>query len=461
MGCCMIGLSSMYGMELPASLQQQFQNDMGMTSEQYMNFINFFSLPNIFFSFFGGILINAIGKRVSVVVFQIIGVLGCVVMCLGVYLSHISVVYIGRSLFAVAAELLVIVQFIYIQTFFKSGLLNMAFAMTVAISRLGSAVAIKLGEPIYHIFKVNLVTEDSAETLPLMLACAFGVVLETISTLFSIGMALIPDPKLEKSEDAEPLLQADNDKAENKFVLRNESMAIHTSISDKKPMTVWTKVKKVLTYTPMSSWIVILIICSFYPQVEVFNMTAKNYFKIYQGIDGNNNTTDSGKFQDYAGTLAMYQNLFAIFLCPVIGIFIDFIKMNAIWVTLGCILAVVSHIILSIQNLASSLLMLSTIILSLGYSSVASAVWILLGYTTPLEKNAIIYGLAQSFQHVAFIVVSKISGVIQLNSDDDPLTYKRHEIMLVLSIIPALIAGLIFIIAFGPGSSSLTKKIKK
>ena len=85
-------------------------------------------------------------------------------------------------------------------------------------------------------------------------------------------------------------------------------------------------------------------------------------------------------------------------------------KMNAIWVTLGCILAVVSHIILSIQNLASSLLMLSTIILSLGYSSVASAVWILLGYTTPLEKNAIIYGLAQSFQHVAFIVVSKISG---------------------------------------------------
>ena len=54
-----------------------------------------------------------------------------------------------------------------------------------------------------------------------------------------------------------------------------------------------------------------------------------------------------------------------------------------------------------------------------------------------------------------------ILGVIQLNTDDDPLTYKRHEIMLVLSVIPALIAGLLFIIAFGPGSSSLSKKGKK
>lgn len=247
-----------------------------MTAGQYMNFINFFSLPNIFFSFFGGILINAIGKRVSVVLFQIIAVLGCVVMCIGVYFSHISVVYIGRSLFAVAAELLVIVQFIYIQTFFSSGFLNMAFAMTVAISRLGSAIAIKLGEPIYHIFKINL-SENSAETLPLMSACAFGAVLELLATLFSIGMVMISDPKVEQKEDAKPLLQGDNDKADKNFVLRNESMAIHTSVSDKKATTIWSKVKKVLTYTPMSSWIVILIICSFYPQVEVFNMTAKGY----------------------------------------------------------------------------------------------------------------------------------------------------------------------------------------
>ena len=127
-------------MDLQAGLENQFQAEDGvnMTHATFNNFMTFFSIPNIPGSIIGGFLVNKITHRRGSPIFVLGMILGQLIGALGAVKQSTSLLFFGRAVFGLMCELTNICTFAHIVFWFKGKTYNFAFAIVVAMARLGT-----------------------------------------------------------------------------------------------------------------------------------------------------------------------------------------------------------------------------------------------------------------------------------------------------------------------------------
>lgn len=98
-----------------------------------------YSLPNIVMVVIGGLLIDRLGPRRSSFIFSMLCMLGAVVTALT---PHFVIMVIGRLIFGLGAESLIVAITTIIARWFKGNELSFAFGLNLTIARLGTFTAL-------------------------------------------------------------------------------------------------------------------------------------------------------------------------------------------------------------------------------------------------------------------------------------------------------------------------------
>lgn len=137
--------------DTPSSLYAQIQehflfynNDsttQAATFELYFNLLySVYSIPNILLPFLGGHLVDTVGMRACIVVYSLLVLTGQIITALGITVHSMAIMLLGRLIFGLGGECLVVGQSAFISAWFHSREVAFALGFTLSISRLGSVL---------------------------------------------------------------------------------------------------------------------------------------------------------------------------------------------------------------------------------------------------------------------------------------------------------------------------------
>ncbi len=111
---------------------------LGLTQTQIGTLNAVYSVPNIFLVLVGGVLTDRIGVRRVVFWTSVICFVGAVFTALG---SHFAVMVLGRFLFGVGAETMIVAVMVALVQWFDGRYLALFLALNISLARLGSYLA--------------------------------------------------------------------------------------------------------------------------------------------------------------------------------------------------------------------------------------------------------------------------------------------------------------------------------
>jgi len=99
-----------------------------------------YSIPNVILPFFGGILVDKLGTRCTLIGFNVVLTLASILVAFGVVWKSMWVLIAGRVLYGMAGESLTVVQSAILTQWFKGKELALTFGISLAFSRGGSVL---------------------------------------------------------------------------------------------------------------------------------------------------------------------------------------------------------------------------------------------------------------------------------------------------------------------------------
>ncbi|ORY43982.1 MFS general substrate transporter [Rhizoclosmatium globosum] len=140
---CLLLFGNYYAFDNPAALNRQLMIHMGRDYDSWQYELGLiyiiYSFPNMFLPYFGGLLVDKLGMQVFIV-YSTFGFLGQVLFSVGIHYKNIWVMLVGRFLFGVGGESLVVVQGCLMAASFEGEELAFALGLNLCVSRLGSVV---------------------------------------------------------------------------------------------------------------------------------------------------------------------------------------------------------------------------------------------------------------------------------------------------------------------------------
>lgn len=155
-----------YSYDAMSSIKETMQTELGFSTTQYGVIVSFYSFPNTFLlmTVFGGIFLDRFGIRKTGFLFTLFCALGVFLTAYGSsdmfregglgyaffgsflkqFSPELKVMVLGRLLFGLGAETSIVVINKVIVKWFKGKELAFAFAVNLAIARLGTAAALIL-----------------------------------------------------------------------------------------------------------------------------------------------------------------------------------------------------------------------------------------------------------------------------------------------------------------------------
>jgi len=115
-----------------------------------------YSFPNIIMVLIGGIIIDRIGTRISVVIFTLLIMTGAIITALS---SQLFFMAVGRLIFGMGAESMIVAITTIIARWFKGKELSFAFGLNLTVARLGSFLALNSptwGKSLYQYWQTPL-----------------------------------------------------------------------------------------------------------------------------------------------------------------------------------------------------------------------------------------------------------------------------------------------------------------
>ena len=434
----LMGWSMFLAMDLQAGLENQFQapDGINMTHSTFNNFMTFFSIPNIPGSIIGGFLVSKITHRKGSPIFVLGMILGQLIGALGAVKQSSGLLFLGRSVFGLACELTNICTFAHIVFWFKGKIYNFAFAVVVAMARLGT-VSIMVGGPVIVKWMDSLVDSDGERLIDSTLEITY-IYLGT-SALLLIGLAsafylLCITPKNYDSEGT----PTENPDSSTKFQVSSNWKDSCNELLEQVKL-------------PAPCWLIIFICMIFYSAIEPWVIGAKTEFEQFHGV------TDP----TISAILSAMISIVPIPLGPVLGLMVDAVKGNAWWCLTGSLLSIFGHLSLMTHHFSSSLiapfwlLLFANILIGLGYSMVAGSIWSLLSYTVPSKQTSVAYGMIQAFQHVGIIFATMVSGYLVDSASDVKDGYFYSELFFMAILMVSLFLCVFFVLVYGAGSKTM------
>jgi len=406
---CFLSFGSYFCMDNPAALQKQITNDMKVNTADYMQLYALYSWPNVVLCFFGGFLIDRVfGIRLGTIIFGAFVCVGQVIFATGAILGKYWLMEAGRFVFGIGGESLAVAQNTYAVSWFKGRELNMVFGLQLSFSRVGSTVNMNVMQPIYTMMEGILKPKHSEEYKTLGWTLMFGVAFCLLSLFCGLVMAFL---------DSRAARILKKSSAKTGEVIR---------ITDVKDF-------------PLSVWLIFIICVTYYVAVFPFISLGLVYFQSkYNLKPGEANVVNSLVYLISAGA------------SPVLGFFVDKVGYNIFNLIGAIIMTIGAHAMLAFTTSIPPYV--AMVLMGIGYSLLACALWPLVALVVPEYQLGTAYGFMQSIQNLGLAVVSLVAGQIV-----DSKGYLILEVFFLACLSIALISAVLLYLVDLPRGGMLNK----
>jgi len=377
-----------YVYDAMSSIKSVMQTELGFSNVDYGLIVAFYSFPNTFLlmAIFGGIILDKWGIRKTGLLFVALCAVGAVVTAYGAtetfrnggfgfgvmdaflpsYSPQLKMMMFGRLLFGLGAETSIVVINKIMVKWFKGRELATAFAINVAIARLGTAFALILS-PV-------LIESHYGWTYALWIAA----VLMGVGLMFFI-IYMIFDARVSGGANHEQsLLDADEE--------------FHLS-----DITALLKNR---------SYIYVILLCvTFYSAVFPFQAYCPDLLHNKFGLS-----------IDVSGTLTSLIIWGTIVFTPLFGYFVDKKGKRASLMLIGSFLLVVVHLTLSLTSVTPYIPMF---VLGIAFSLVPAAMWPSVALIVDERRLGTAYGIMASLQNLGLWAFPILAGYILDKTNPD------------------------------------------
>lgn len=376
----MVIAGNYYVYDVMSSIKSVMQAELGINNTQFGLFVSLYSFPNTFLlmAVLGGIILDKWGIRKTGFLFVLFCTLGAILTAIGSseafqndtlirpffdsflteWSPEFKVIMLGRLLFGLGAETSIVVINKILVKWFKGKELATAFAINVAIARIGTAGALILSP-------VMVESQAGWESALWLAAVLMGVGF----IFFIVYMGF--DKKKDKEEG-----EMDISAPEEEFQ--------------------WSDIGKLITN---KSYIYVIFLCvTFYSAVFPFLAYCPDLLHNKYGVT-----------LEFSGTLSSLVIWGTIVFTPLFGWFVDKRGKRATLMIWGSLLLVVVHLILSLTHLTPYIPMF---LLGIAFSLVPAAMWPSVALIVDEKRLGTAYGMMASLQNLGLFAFPALAGYI-------------------------------------------------
>ncbi len=390
-----------------------------------------YSFPNIIMVLIGGIIIDRIGTRLSVLIFTFLILIGAIVTAIS---AELWVMASGRLIFGLGAESMIVAITTIIARWFKGKELSFAFGLNLTVARFGSFLALNSptwGKSFYEYWQSPLIITVAAGIFALVCILVYY-------TFDVIGSRKFILP-----------LEAEQDK-----VVLREVFSFHKSF-----------------------WFITALCVTFYSAMFPFQTFAIKFFQ-----DAHGTTREVG------GNLSSILTLAAMVFTPLFGLLADKIGKRSLLMMLGSLLIIPVYLMMAYKfgrpdimgesdfinisfeffNINAAIpiyLILPMTMMGIAFSLVPAVLWPSVALIVDNSKLGTAYGLMTMIQNVGLFGFNMLIGYandFSGASSDNPGGYIAGMwIFSILGFLGLLFAFLLRKSETGPGGHGLENGMKK
>ncbi|MGH8253195.1 MAG: MFS transporter [Steroidobacteraceae bacterium] len=325
---------------------------LGYTQTQIGTLNAVYSVPNVFLVLVGGVLTDRIGVRRMVFWTSVICLIGAVLTALG---SHFAVMVLGRFLFGVGAETMIVAVMVALVQWFDGRYLALFLALNISLARLGSYLADRSPS-----FADSLYVRGWQP--PLMLAAAFAA----LSMVAAVAYCIVD---------------------------RREAARGTLAIAPPGERIAW----KDLLRFGKAYWYIAALCVAFYSVILPFRSTfAIEYMQHAHGMS-------------LAEASKINSNVFlaAAVATPLFGLLVDRVGHHAQLLVAGSLLLPLSFLCLASANMN---LWVSSVLLGISFSMVPAVLWPAVPRVAAAAVLGTAYGLMTLLQNAGLALANLIAG---------------------------------------------------
>ncbi len=308
-----------------------------------------YSFPNIFTVVIGGVLIDRIGLRRSLMIFGVLCFIGpAITMASG----HLWLMAIGRLIFGMGAESLTVAATAALARWFKGKELSFAFGINLTIARLGTFAA--LNSPTWARWAYATWRGPFLIAFAVSSLCVLGAVVYWAMEVY----------------------------AEKTYRLGEVS-------TDK---VVFADLFKF----GVSYWYIVALCVTFYSGIFPFQTFAVKFFMEAHGTS-----------RELGGFLSSVLTLFAMVATPLFGLMVDRVGRRAILMMFGSLLLIPVYLMMAYTHIS---LYVPLAMMGVAFSLIPAVMWPSVAYIVDQSKLGTAYGLMTMIQNIGLFGFNLLIG---------------------------------------------------
>jgi len=309
-----------------------------------------YSIPNVFMVLIGGYVVDRIGTRKAIFIFGTLCFAGSVVTVLS---GKLTVMAIGRLIFGLGAESLIVAVTTAVAKWFRGKELSFAFGINLTIARAGTWLAQNSPTWAHSAY-------DNWRS-PLLISVGFGSLCVVGAILYWV---------LESY-------------AERRMDLKHQGSTDKVVFSDIYKFGV-------------SYWYIVALCVVFYSAIFPFETFAIKFF-----IEARGTTRELGGF------LVSILTAFTMFGTPVFGLFADRFGRRATLMMLGSTLLIPVYLVMAYTNVS---LYVPMAMMGVAFSLIPALMWPSVAYIVDQSKLGTAYGLMTMIQNIGLAAFNLLIG---------------------------------------------------
>lgn len=309
-----------------------------------------YSLVNVVMVLIGGIIIDRIGTRISTFVFAFLCLIGAAIT---VVTDSFAVMLIGRLVFGLGAESLIVAITTALAKWFKGKELSFAFGINLLIARLGSFLALNSpswASAFYDSWRWPLMLGVGAGVVCIVGALIYWVLESRAGEKYSLGAA------------------GETDRVE------------------------W---KQIFSFSK-SYWLVVALCVTFYSGAFPFQTFAIKFFEEAHGT-----TAQVGGF------LSSLLTLFAMIFTPIFGLMADRFGRRSLFMFMGSILLIPVYLMVAYLDIS---LFIPMAMMGISFSVIPAVMWPSVAYIVDEKKLGTAFGLMTMIQNIGMFTFNILIG---------------------------------------------------
>lgn len=340
---------SYYAYDALSPLADVLKQQLGFSDSNIGLLQAIYSFPNIFTVVIGGLIIDRIGLRKSLMIFGVLCLIGPAITASS---GALSIMAAGRLIFGMGAESLNVAVTAALARWFKGKELSFAFGINLTICRLGTFAA--LNSPTWAR------AAYAYWRWPFLIALGFSV-LCVVGVVVYWGMEV---------------------HAENNYHLGEAS-------TDKVVLADLFKFG-------VSYWYIVALCVTFYSAIFPFQTFAVKFF-----IEAH------GTSREFGGFLSSMLTLFAMVATPLFGLLTDRVGKRALLMMLGSLLLIPVYLMMAYSHID---LYVPMAMMGIAFSLIPAVMWPSVAYIVDQSKLGTAYGLMTMIQNIGLFGFNLVIG---------------------------------------------------